>query len=261
MKRRALLAGAAGLAVARPAAAAPPLAARPIDRLAEAWWRARHAAKLAELRAGAVDLIFLGDSITENFEKSGPPAWQDFSPVWRHFYGDRHAVNLGFRGDATCHLLWRLRNGEIDGIAPRAAVILICANNLGRLHWPAADDLAGIDAVVAETQRRLPQTQILLLGILPSDRTAWATRTTGEINTALAARYGSGRVAGVTFHDATALFLRNGRLDRTLFYDPLLTPPDPPLHPTAAMQARLCAAIEPTLAAMLGDRAHAGYPD
>src|SRR4029077_5392043 len=135
------------------------------------WWRERHGAKLAEIRRGRVDLVFLGDSITQNYEKSGPPAWQDFRPVWQRFYGDRNAVNLGFNGDATSHLLWRIENGEIDKIAPQVAVILIGANNLGRLHWSADDTLAGIDAIVAQLRRRLPRTRLMLLGILPSDRT------------------------------------------------------------------------------------------
>ena len=50
--------------------------------------------------------------------------------------------------------------------------------------------------------------------------------------------------------------MRNGRLDTDLFFDPLLTPPAAPLHPTAAAQALMAAAIEPALAALLGDKAH-----
>lgn len=253
LTRRRLLA-AAPLLAARPAQARPPLAATPISRMNVPWWRERHAAKLAEIRRGPVDLVFLGDSITQNWEKSGPPAWQDFHPVWERFYGRRNAVNLGFAGDATSHLLWRLTHGEIDGIAPKAAVILIGANNLGRLHWPAADDVAGIDAVVAETRRRLRHTHLVLLGILPSARSDWATETTLEVNRALAARYGNGAVAGLTFLDIGGVFMRGGVLDRSLYYDPLLQPPEPPLHPTAQGQERMAEAIEPTLAPLYTSR-------
>jgi lysophospholipase L1-like esterase len=248
--RRGLLALAALLL----AAAAPPPAATPIARLDLPWWRARHEAKLAELHRGPVDLVFLGDSITQNFERSGPPPALDFAPVWQRFYGGRHAVNLGFKGDATAHLLWRLRHGEIDGIAPKAAVVLIGANNLGRLHWPAPDTVEGIVAVVDEVRRRLPKTGIVLLGILPSERSPWASATTRAVNAALAARYATGEVQGVRYLDLAPLFLRDGRLDRSQFYDPLLTPPEPPLHPTAAAQARMAEAIEPLLREMLGER-------
>ncbi len=254
LSRRALL-GAAALSAA-PAHAAV-LAATPISRMDTRWWRERHEAKLREIRAGHVDLVFLGDSITQQYEDAGPPAWRDFRPVWERFYGGRHAVNLGFKGDATSHLLWRMGHGEIDGISPKAAVILIGANNLGRVHWPVPDNIAGIAAVVDETRRRLPNTRILLLGILPSERNAWASQSTLEINRALAARYGGGAVPGVAWMDLAPVFSPGGRFDRSLFLDPLLTPPDPPLHPSAQGQARMAAAIEPTLAAMLGDRARA----
>jgi lysophospholipase L1-like esterase len=248
--RRGLLLGAPLLLSA--GASHPPLAATPISRLELAWWRQRHLDKLAEIRSRRVDLVFLGDSITQDWERSGPPAWLDFQPAWQHYYGNRNAVNLGFSGDATCHLLWRLRNGEADGIAPRAAVILIGANNLGRLHWPVADDVAGIVAVVDETRQRLPHAGVLLLGVLPSERSAGASEATLDINRALAARYRPG--GDVTFIDLAPLFARDGRFDRSLFYDPLLIPPQPPLHPTAAAQARMAAAIEPDLAGLLGDR-------
>jgi lysophospholipase L1-like esterase len=231
-----------------------PLAAEPISRMSLRWWRERHEAKLAELRRGPVELIFLGDSITQDWEKSGPPAWEDFRPIWNRFYGGRHAVNLGFVGDATSHLLWRIDNGELAGISPKAAVILIGANNMGLVHWPVADNVTGIETVVDEVRRRLPRTRILLLGVLPSERSAWVTQSTLAINQALAARYGAGGVPDVTYMDVGGLFMRNGQLNRSLFLDPRLTPPAPPLHPTPEGMEKIAAAIEPTLSRMLGDR-------
>lgn len=250
-----------GLLASLPLAAVPgpakrPLAAVPIARLETKWWRERHEQKLAELKRGPVDLVFLGDSITANWERAGPEPWRDYRAAWSHFYGDRHAVNLGFVGDATSHLLWRMGHGELDGIAPKAAVILIGANNVGRVHWPAPDSIIGIETVVAEAQRRLPRTKLLLLAVLPSDRNPWATQTAREINQGLAARFG--KDAAVSYLDLAPLFMRDGAVDRGQFYDPMLTPPEPPLHPTAQAQARMAAAIEPTLARLLGDRNHLG---
>ncbi len=230
-----------------------PVAATPLARQDTPWWRARHQEKLAELRGRRVDLVWLGDSITEDWEKQGPPEWRDFAPVWQRFYGGRHAVNLGFRGDNTSHLLWRMRNGELDGIHPKAAVVLIGANNLGRVHWSAPQTLAGIVAVVDELRSRLPDTRILLLGILPSVRSKYVSRTANAVNRELAERYPPG--GDVTFMDLSRLFMRDGQVDRTQFFDDQLDPPDPPLHPTAQAQERIAEAIEPTLAAMLGDRA------
>jgi lysophospholipase L1-like esterase len=230
------------------------LAATPISRMDLPWWRTRHEAKLAELHSHRVDLVFLGDSITQDYEVSGPLEWRDFVPVWQRFYGDRNAINLGFSGDATSHLLWRIENGEVAGITPKVAVILIGANNLGRLHWPAEDTVAGIDAIVAQLRQRLPHTKLLLLGVLPSGRSAWATETTLAINKTLAERYHDRD--SVTYLDIGRVFMTADKLNRDLFLDPKLTPPEPPLHPSAEGQAQMAAAIEPTLAALLGDTRH-----
>ena len=253
LARRALLAALAGVPFARPGAATAGtvLAATPIARLDLPWWRERHLAKLAELKGARPNLIFLGDSITQNWERDGPEPWYRFVPVWQRFYGGRNAVNLGFKGDTTASLLWRIENGEVEGIAPKVAVILIGANNLGRLHWPASDTLLGIDAIVARLRRRLPSTRLLLLSVLPSERSDWATETTVAINRGLTHRYDSD--PAVAFLDVTGVFVRNGRFDRDLFLDPKLTPPDPPLHPSPEGMGLVAAAMEPTLARLLGD--------
>lgn len=230
------------------------LAATPISRMDLKWWHDRHVAKLEELRRAHPRLIFLGDSITQDWESDGPEPWRAFVPEWRRFYGDRDAVNLGFKGDTTASLLWRIRNGEVDGIAPKAAVILIGANNLGRLHWSAADTVLGIDTIIGELRKRLPATRILLLGVLPSERSDWVTETTWTINRALDEKYAHDPV--VTFLDVGFVFMKNGRLDRDLYYDPKLNPPDPPLHPTAQGQAAMSVAMEPVLSGLLGDKPH-----
>jgi lysophospholipase L1-like esterase len=250
----ALLALTALLFAAPPANARTILAATPISRMDLHWWRDRFDAKQAELRARHPALVFYGDSITQDWEQSGPPAWMDFAPVWQRFYSDRNAVNLGFIGDTTASLLWRIDNGEANGIAPKVAVILIGANNLGHLHWSTDDTVAGIDAIVSELRHRLPTTKLLLLGILPSDRSDWATETTLAVNRRLAQEFS--HPGEVTFLDIGHVFMHGDKLDRDLFLDPRKTPPEQPLHPTAQGQALMAAAIEPTLASLLGDHVH-----
>jgi lysophospholipase L1-like esterase len=258
--RRSLLLGASTALLATPAfaAARTPLAAEPISRMSTSWWKKRHEAKLAEIRGKSFDLVWLGDSITENWEHHGPPAWEAYQPVWQKFYGDRHALNLGFKGDATSHLLWRMMNGELAGLKPKVAIILIGANNMGRVHWPVADNVAGIKAVVDEARRRIPNSGLLLLGVLPSERSEWVTSSTTAINHQLAASYGEGQVERVAYMDVGHVLMNRGRLDRTLFLDPHLTPPDPPLHPSPEGMHRIAEEIEPTLARMMRDALHTG---
>jgi lysophospholipase L1-like esterase len=227
------------------------LASVPLSRMDLPWWRARFEAKAQEMRRGPVDLVWYGDSITQYWESTGPEPWRDFAPVWQHYYGGRHALNLGFKGDTTAHLLWRIEHGEAAGIHPKAAVVLIGANNFGRLHWPAPETEAGIAKIVDELHARLPGTKILVVGVLPCIRGPWVADNTRAVNAALASRYREGRPA--RFIDVSDLFMTNGQVDAGKFLDPHLTPPDPPLHPSAQTQAAIAARIEPTLSAMLND--------
>jgi lysophospholipase L1-like esterase len=241
---------------ARPEAAPSFVGGGPIGRLNDFIWKARHEAKLLEASSRPVQLVLLGDSITANYESKRPKPLRDYSGVWQRYYADRYALNLGFSGDGTRHLLWRIMNGEIDGIAPKVAVILIGTNDIGWLHRTTADAVAGIDAVVAELHFRLPATKILLLGLLPSDRGASVRQATEEINFALAARYGDGQVPYVTYRDVLPAFLKDGVLDTSLFSDPQQIPPEPAVHPSPQGQERMAAALEPTLSELLGDAQH-----
>lgn len=248
--------GLAALCLWAVAASPLPPAAQPYSRMDQPWWKARFSAKQAELQANRPDLLWLGDSITQQFELAGPEPWRNFKPVWDRFYAPRHAVNLGFKGDATAHLLWRIEHGETDGIHPRLAIILIGANNFGHLHWAAEPSLLGIEAIVTTLHARLPGTKILLLSVLPSIRSPWVDANTKALNRMLADRYGGGREA--VFHDLTHLFYHGGKgIDPADFLDGHLSPPDPPLHPSAQMQARIAADMEPEVSRMMGDRSRA----
>ena len=256
LSRRAALLAPAALLLG--AAERLPVAATPISRMETGWWRARHEAKLAEARSRKIDLVWLGDSITMDWELDGPEDWRRFAPVWNRFYGDRNALNLGFGGDNTAHLLWRMQNGELEGLHPKVAVVLIGANNMGRVRWSAPQSIAGITAVVDEAKRRMPGTKILLISVLPSVRSKYVDRATDAINRELAVRYGSAPVPGVSYVDVTRVFMKDGVVDRSQFFDDLLTPPNPPLHPTPQAQGHMAEAIEPTLAGLMGDKSKVG---
>lgn len=129
------------------------------------WWLPRHKEKLEEKRrlveAGTPpQVVFIGDSITQGWEKDGREVWQ------RH-YAQLNGLALGFGGDRTENVLWRLQHGEIDGIAPKVAVLMIGTNNTGHRSENPATTAAGIKRLVDEIRQRLPDTKLLLLAIFP----------------------------------------------------------------------------------------------
>jgi lysophospholipase L1-like esterase len=123
-------------------------------------WMQRHEGYLKEVKekAGNVDLLFVGDSITDGWHGGGKKAWtENWEPL--------KAFNIGIGGDRTQHVIWRLQNGEVAGIKPKLAVLMIGTNNLGG----NTDDeiVAGITGCVKEIQKQLPSTKVLLLGVFP----------------------------------------------------------------------------------------------
>ncbi len=152
----ALTAGCSLPATMRPVASAE-------DRAAAAGWGSgtwldQHAQICRIGRDGAApppELVFLGDSITQSWGGPGRAVSATAPEIWQRFYGERRAANFGISGDRTQHLLWRLRHGALDGLRPRAIVILIGTNNVG--HDPPEDIARGIEAVAAGGRRRPPR--------------------------------------------------------------------------------------------------------
>ena len=133
------------------------------DPWALQWWQDRHDEKLAQKnKMKKIDVVLLGDSITHGWEKGGQPVFK------KHFQGLK-VLNLGFSGDRTEHVLWRLRNGAIEGISPKAVMMLIGTNNTGHRKESAEDTALGIKEIINELRARLPETKILLQAIFPRD--------------------------------------------------------------------------------------------
>jgi lysophospholipase L1-like esterase len=135
-------------------------AVKPVPR--EGNWMLRHERMNERVKQGNVDLVFIGDSITQGWEGAG-------RAVWEKFYSQRNAVNLGIGGDRTQHVLWRLQNGNLEGISPKLAVVMIGTNNSGSNTPQQIAD--GIKAILDELQKRCPKTKVLLLGIFPRGET------------------------------------------------------------------------------------------
>ncbi len=128
------------------------------------WWTDRHEKFVKRAAQGHVDVVFLGDSITHGWEGSG-------RQVWDKYMEPLHAVNFGIGGDQTQHVLWRItKGGEMHGIHPKVAVLMIGTNNLGGNTNPQI--VEGVEKIVTTLHHMRPHMQILLLGIFPRGHAA-----------------------------------------------------------------------------------------
>ena len=216
-------------------------------------WPERHDAAVTQIAQTPPDLVFIGDSITHLF--GGLPATPQArgQAVWDKYYAPRHAVNLGFGWDRTQQVLWRLQNGELEGIHPKVAVVLIGTNNLTPHNARGNTDaeiVAGIRAVCDLIHRKTPRTKILLLGLFPrGPKPDELLRVRSrDINAALAKQKFSGYV---TFLDAGGAFLNpDGVMKPDVTVDHL--------HPNEAGYALWAEAMEPHACAAVRGRAAIG---
>jgi len=120
----------------------------------------RHEQFMYRITQGEVGLLFLGDSITDNWPRVGEWSWLKFAPY--------KPADFGISGERTEGLLGRITNGELDGINPKATVLMIGTNNVGAFaeeqpEWTAA----AVKKIVDTIHEKLPNTKVLLLGIFP----------------------------------------------------------------------------------------------
>lgn len=123
-------------------------------------WMSYHENNLKRARQGGIDVLFLGDSLIQGWTSAGKEQWdKNFASL--------NAANFGVGGDKTGNVLWRLDHGEVDGISPRLVVLMIGVNNLWSGRNSAEEVAGGIRAIVEKLHAKLPQSRVLVLGILP----------------------------------------------------------------------------------------------
>ncbi len=195
----------------------------------------RHAEFLYRLTEGDVGLLFLGDSITDAWPRRGEYSWLKFAPY--------NPADFGVSGDRTEHLLWRISNGELEGIHPKVTVIMIGTNNIGQLGtedpaWAAA----GVKKIVDTVQQKLPQTKILLLAVFPRDLADSKRRADVAAINAIIGKFDNG--TSIRYLDIGKVFLDDkGELPKDIMPDKL--------HPTAKGYDLWYNAMAPTLNQML----------
>jgi lysophospholipase L1-like esterase len=118
--------------------------------------------KAEALKKGPIDLLFVGDSITDGWRNK--PQNKLYVEKW----SKHNPLNIGISGDKTQHVLWRLENGEVDGIEPKLIVLMIGTNNLGNAPQATPEETAaGVTCVVKKLQEKLPKAKLLLLAVFP----------------------------------------------------------------------------------------------
>jgi lysophospholipase L1-like esterase len=137
-------------------------------------WDQRHAAVMAVKATLKPEIVLIGDSITHMW--GGPPEEKSGRgnrglEAWKSVFGDRPVLNLGFGWDRTQNVLKRIELGELDGLAPKAVVILIGTNNLAgtknaRENTPA-EIAEAIGVIVDKVQAKCPKAQIILTDVFP----------------------------------------------------------------------------------------------
>jgi lysophospholipase L1-like esterase len=195
---------------------APPVIPPGMDRTMVAAsredWR-RHVQDNFDKSAGKhFDVVFDGDSITAGWN------WQTGQPAWDAHFAKLNAFDFGIAGDQVQNVLWRLQQGQIDGINPKLVVLLIGANNITIGKDSASDIAAGIKTLLAEYEKDAPGAKILLIGCLPQKTDKATDPIRAEVTQVndLIAPLADGKQ--VTYHDFGSIFLNPDGSLRTEFF-------------------------------------------
>lgn len=220
----------------------PNSAVIPDHHLDRPGWKARHEQILEKVKTSDPRLIMIGNSITHSLDEP------DRQILWEQYLNDLDAVNMGISGDRTENVIWRLQNGAIDGINPKVATLLIGTNNTDGNHYleiSTAEELAeGIWKICEIIREKLPDTEIVLLGILPY---GYKANHRDEINKACNRIISAfpEKDSMIHYYDLGYLFLtEEGKVKRELMPDYL--------HPNLKGDSLVFEALAPVISKLMG---------
>ncbi len=213
----------------------------PAHRLALKGWKARHEKIVKKVQAGDPQLVLIGDSITHSWDG------KDRAELRQQYLDRYNTINLGISGDRTENVIWRLQNGEFDGIHPKVATLLIGTNNTDGNHYlqisTPAELAAGIGKICSIVRKKSPDTEIILLGILPY---GYKPNHRDEINKAtnrIISRFPE-KDPKIHYHDLGHLFLKeHGKVRRDLMPDYL--------HPNGEGDKLIFEALAPVISELM----------
>ena len=213
-------------------------AVTPAARANVEWWMPRQDAVNERLSQGDVDILYIGDSITHGWENTG-------RTIWDRYYAPRKAVNMGFSGDRTQHVLWRLDHSDFENVSPKLAIIMIGTNNSNREDNTAEEIGDGIIMICDRLRTRFPGMKILLLAIFPRGAGPSSQREKNAEASIIASQLADGK--SIYYLDINQSFLTaDGMLSETIMPDLL--------HPNLEGYRIWAETIEPTVAMLLGEK-------
>lgn len=165
--------------------------------------RIGHQQLVAKAKQGRIDVYFLGDSITRRW---GALDYPEFLAHWNRTFHGWNAANFGWGGDSTHNMLWRITNGEFDGLSPKVIVLLAGTNNIGDKPRPgAADDaVEGIRALLDTLQTKAPQATIVLTAVFPRNDNPESNKAVAEANARIAEFADGKRIRFLNINDQLA---------------------------------------------------------
>ena len=196
----------------------------------------RQKAFLERAKDKGIQLVFLGDSITDFWQNRG-------KAVWDEFYAKHDAANFGVSGEHTEHTLGHIAGGILNGLHPKAVVIMIGTNNIGHIaderpEWTAD----GIKKIVKTVHEKLPDANVLLLGVFPREAKASRHRKQIEEINAIISKLDDGK--HTRYLDLTSKFTdTNGEIPKDIMPDRL--------HPNAAGYKIWAEGMQPLLGELM----------
>jgi lysophospholipase L1-like esterase len=218
----------------------------PVSR-PDGWWVKRNDSFNARAKLGDIRVVFLGDSITQGWEGAG-------KDVWAEHFEKMKAVNFGIGADNTQHLLYRIQNGNLDGLdkpiregaaIPKLVVMMIGTNNSNKDDFTPQQIADGVKACIDATRQKLPQAKILLLAIFPRGEKPDAQREKLAATNSILKTFAT--PDAITFMDIGDKFIgEGGTISKEIMPDFI--------HLSPKGYEIWADAIEPTVKSLLGDK-------
>lgn len=185
-------------------------------------WYARHERILKEAKAMNPEVVLVGDSITHHWAGINSIGGDDATPHFKAAFEGKRVLDLGFGWDRIQNMLWRVENGELEGLKPKTIIIMAGTNNMTGTANARANDAKeiaeGVVNLVKSVKKKCPKAKIVLMGILPRAGKNDPMRTTAKEANSYLKKFAEKK--GLVFIDLSGKFIdETGERIRPLYRD------------------------------------------